>query len=757
MNRLWRALRARPALHVALGGLVAVLVAEVLLAPRIGSSSGVPTLLALPVLLLALFALPVAGAELAATRRVELAVARLRGVRGWGYARLVAGEPLLTIVLGAVVGLVVSLGVAAPRSAAGWASLAVLVVGALALVVAGSWGRLREPLGSALQQPAPRTRPGRAGPMDTVLTALVFAGALVAVYDGLWGGSGAGWLRFAAPALIGLAAGQVAVWVVRGLARLLTLYPGGLAWGLAARRLARTDTGLGAVRLLVAAGVTAVVALTGLRAAHDWVQDVGRIEAGAPVVMPFDGDGDQVLAATRRADPDGRWLMAGVRLFSDPRAQSRQALLDTSRYPRVVGDFLAGTEAAAGSRAVAGLAAAGDTGTGTTTTTRRWSMTAVGEASADRALVTVWVSYRGDNGSAQLSTDLVVAPRGSVRRTGHLADCRRGCEVTGLQVEQAPYCRGGSVAGGDCPRPRFRFSRFDLGGVDLVGLPWTVVPRDDGERSGSARQTPRGLRIRLDRDGHLELDLGTSTLVPALVTRGIDWGDDGPSVRDPGGDQLAAHVLASYDALPLVGAAGSVTDLPSLLAHSAPLVPAGEAIVLARSDTPPQVLAALTRLGAGPPVGYQEVASQVAATAHADRARGYALLALGCLLVGPLVALLSFSRVRTERDHEHAALRLLRVPVTALRRATWWELAFLAGIAAAAVLVGGVLAVSALLPGLRLLSVGTDQPPVDTGWDWPVLAACTVGTAILVVGVGVLARRVDAVRTAPALLREAES
>ncbi len=89
----------------------------------------------------------------------------------------------------------------------------------------------------------------------------------------------------AGPALVGLAVGQVAVWLIRVAARLAVGATAGrgLPGFLASRRLARVAEAATPIRLVVAAAVVGAVSVTGAQQVDDWSDDTARIRAGAAI------------------------------------------------------------------------------------------------------------------------------------------------------------------------------------------------------------------------------------------------------------------------------------------------------------------------------------------------------------------------------------------------------------------------------------------------------------------------------------------
>lgn len=335
-----------------------VLVAGVVAVVGFAEASEASAALAVPLVLLGLVAVPASGRELARVRREEIALARLRGLEGGELLGFLALEPLLVLGVGGLLG--VGLGTAgAHLAAATWvdaetgglsllavaAGLAVVAAGLAALVV-GTWSALQEPLAAQVRS---TVRPGAAGLAAVFVDVLVLTGALVALYRSREPTGGeVDLVVLAGPALVGLAVGQVAVWLVALAAgpvvRMTT--ESELPGFLAARRLGRVADTVQPLRLLVAAGVVGVLAWTAAAQVGDWTEGSARLRAGAPLQVVVDGTSSDALRMTRELDPDGAYLLAAVMVDDPGRASARRAFLDLSRYAAVLGDFYAATPAA---------------------------------------------------------------------------------------------------------------------------------------------------------------------------------------------------------------------------------------------------------------------------------------------------------------------------------------------------------------------------------------------------------------------------
>ena len=210
---------------------------------------------------------------------------------------------------------------ALPGPGAVLAGLAIVAVG-LGAVLVGMAGALREPLS---QQVSIAARPRLASTGAMFASVLILVGAVVAVYRSSVVTSGdPDWVVLAGPALVGLAVGQVVVWLLRLVARLALgrTARGALPGFLAVRRLARVADAATPLRVLVAASVVAALAFTGAADVDDWTDDTARLRAGAPLQVELDGDAAVLAPADAEARPRRR-LADGGRPRAGPGQRAR--------------------------------------------------------------------------------------------------------------------------------------------------------------------------------------------------------------------------------------------------------------------------------------------------------------------------------------------------------------------------------------------------------------------------------------------------
>jgi hypothetical protein len=763
MSRAWRGAWARRGTLATLAGVMAVVVAGTVSVLGYAALAESSVMLSAPLLLLGLIAVPSAGQELGRTRREEIGVARLRGLEGRSLLRMVSIEPAGAIVLGGLVGYglgLVVLGVATREWLgvatwwSGWRSLAVaLGVGIVALgaVLVGMAGTLREPLSDQVSL-ADRPRAGTTAGLFVNL--LVLAAAAVAIYrSAVVHTADPDWVVLLGPALVGVAAGQVAVWVLGLVTRAGAARSGrsSLPTYLAVRRL-RSSAGLrGPLRTVVAASVVATVALSGAGRVSEWSSDTARLRAVGPVQVPFEGGAVRALELTRSLDPDGRWLMAAASVLDPEGGPGRRAYLDIDRYDAVVGDQLAGTPAA-------GLASvAGDLrpdAPGIAEPVRivhgdglRVSLVPRGIMSGHAIAVTL--AYLNDQGFVTRAVAVlpVAGPRPEAAEVA-LPDCRLACTPTALTVSEGALTDQGEVLPRRPSDSSVLLTELTIGDSDLLDQGWADDESPDQTLSG-----PAGVPVLFGRSPvrHLVPVVG---VLPVLVTDALRWPDQAQQVKSPGGITRPVSVAGSLPALPLVEGSGVLADLSRSLLGDAPVVPAAEVVIIARAGTPAALLDQVRAAGGETPRSLLEVRRDLDAATGAGQAAAYTLMAAFCLAMAALVLGASAVRQRAERRREIAALRVLNVSAAQVRRTGRTELGLLGAITAMLAVAGGTAAGVLLLSTLPLVRLPEFSLELRDGIPWwaPVVAGLTALLMLIVILGG--ARRLSPRATRPAILRE---
>ncbi|MDR7253207.1 hypothetical protein J2X46_002192 [Nocardioides sp. BE266] len=735
-----------------------------------------------PLLLLGAVAVPSIGAELAVARREEIGLARLRGIHGLRLWRFLLLEPLLAIVVGALVGLalgavgtVLATKTWLDEAADPWGRPALLATAAIAgvgLVIVGvsAAAALREPLAV---QVSTRRRPRRATTLAIFLSVLVFVGAGVASYRSRGADGEPDLVVLVGPALVGLALGQLAIWVIRIAARGLTptTERRGMGAFLAARRLARADDLVTPIRLVVAAAVVGSLALSGAVSVSGWTDDQSRVEVPGARVITADTGAMGAVELTERVDPDATHLIATAIVRNEDRLPERRAYVDADRWDAVVGGFYDGTPARAASDAVDRLSTDADpfqvkgdrltvTASGIDVPKVRFFIGPDGErvpfGGGNAELTLHYVTSANATGSAAVT---FVVPRdgGSVTKSVRVRDCAKGCTITGIDV-----ARGADVVF-DNRGMTFLVHSFTLGDTDLSRRTWIPDPGAIETLLGNnffpgyepprdiVVNRPDGLQVALLPSVTLELNLDVGSAVPALVAD-----ESKPQALDLGGDDRATDVIGVARTLPLLGSIGLLTDIRTSAVGSGPTVPSAEVQVVAAAGTPQAMLDEVAKATGSSWRTFDSVRDALGEQYGGAQSVAYALTALACALVALLALGAGVARHLRDYRRDVASLRVLGISVATARRAGRAELISLTLLVLGIVVAGGWLAVTLLLGGIPLLSNPAAGMPVDTTPHlWP-LAVPAVIAAVAVVLVGGRARAVRSATTQPSLLREEE-
>ena len=758
MNRTLRGARARRGTLLPLFLLTTVVVAGVVAVMGLAKGSGTSSAVGVPLLALGLVAVPTSGRQLAAIRRQEIAVARLRGVTGGQLAVTLAVEPFLVLVLGSLVGLAAGALVAAVAAGL-WVgaelslgvtllpTVALIVVVGLAAVLVGMAGALREPLA---EQVSVAERPRPASTAALFFSVLLLVAAVVVAYrSSVVDAKDPGWVVLAGPALVGLALGQLTVWVVRLLALAGVRWTGrsALPAFLATRRLARTAEAASPIRLVVAATVVAGISLTGAQQVGQWSEDTARMRAGAPYRISLaDADVEEALGLTRELDPDGQWLMAAALVPDEGSVSARRAFLDLSRYDAVVGDFFADTPAAGVARRVVDLVPA-DAQRAATGDTVAASVRGVSRRLDGDLRPRVEVDYSSSSvDDASITLALDISRSGDpVRSERRLPSCAGGCVVSAIVLRRSP---------GDVRLP-YVLTELEFGGTDLLARPWQSTGRGRAGAPAGPLEVDDGLMMLARPSAQEVVPDQQGRRTPILATDSASWPDGPPLLDSPGGDDRPAEVVEQLPALPLVEADGVLADLPLAAAGAPPTVPAAEVMVLAAADTPRDVLAAVGQApGAEAARTLTEVEHSTSLESGAVRARVYALMAGFCVLVALLVLASALARQRAAHRTEIAALRVLGVGFSESQRSGRWEIGALGLGAVVATVVGGIAGVVLLLRNLALVDVPAHSVPLDVGVAVVPIVVAALAAGFLVVLVGGRGLSLPPDQTRPALLRE---
>jgi putative ABC transport system permease protein len=276
------------------------------------------------VLVLAWFAIGLAGRYTGRDRRGDAALLKLRGSTRLGMLRLTLGQHLVPMLAGIVVG--APLGYLAAWALGGEipvppqaglalglsaAAVGAVLVGGLLVLAAVDAAVLRLPVVALLRSVPAGRRDWRAGVVDLALLAV----AVAAAYQARASGPDSG-LGLVAPALVALAVGLLAarlLILIADRAGAVALRAGRLRFGLTAVQVSRQSGTDRVFALIVVAVALFATAAGGFSAGRIERTDRAEAELGAARVLTVQADNRAELqSAVRRADPGGRYAMAAV-------------------------------------------------------------------------------------------------------------------------------------------------------------------------------------------------------------------------------------------------------------------------------------------------------------------------------------------------------------------------------------------------------------------------------------------------------------
>jgi putative ABC transport system permease protein len=679
------------------------------------------------VLILAWFAIGLAGRYTARDRRGDTALLKLRGATPTGLLQLAWGQHLVPLTAGAIAGLplgfLLARLLAGPvanasdrRSALLWsvaAVMAVLLGGLLVLAVLEALAQ-RRPVAELLRQGTPGRGDWKAGLIDLLLLAVAAAGVYQARV-----GNAAGGLALAAPALVALA---VAVLLARLLFRIAdrgggaALRSGRLRLGLTAAQMSRRPGTDRLFALVVVAVAMFTTALGGWLADGDHRATRSAAELGAQRVLTVQAANRTVLQqAVRRADPQGKQAMAAV--------------VDTTHVPAVLAVDSSRLAAVArwrpdfGPVATLPAATAGDAGpaplpaiTGDRLTVR---VAHTGDAPAALGLV---AQHEGTGAAVRVSFG-VLGP-GERTVTAPVTGCSvaPGCRILRWEVTTPVSPQGRVRAPGFPTTVTVRgLTQQNPAATVLDGAVLSDINRWRGGTSAAAMDidtSADGLRMAVDENptGSVTtdyrvwaVDVGLPLPVVLSGTVPDDWRFDEPGLPLLDDGVTAVRVAGTARALPALGSDGVLTDLDATRRIIGDSVVAGTFQVWLAPAAGPDVIAALERNGLAV-LDDESVTARQSRLAQQGPSAGFRFTllatAIGLLLAALSIAVAGAVDWRTRLD-EMTALRVQGLPHRAAVAASWAGTAglVLAGIG------GGLIAAMLARPLAR-----TALPPFTDGW-----------------------------------------
>lgn len=652
-------------------------------------------------LLLTWFTLGIALREVVVNARGDLGWSRLRGLpprRAWV---LVLAQSTIPLLVGAVVGGAVGIGLGSRLGTSteeGGAALRAValvgltVAGGLVAAVVAQFGVLRAPLSDLLRRvPARRSR-WRRSVADVVLVVL----AVAAVGQALVLGHAATGLAVLAPALAVFALVVMAAWVVPPVVSWLAaraLRAGRLPVALVAAAMARRAGTHRLFALVAVAVALATTAVVGVDTTGRTNGERAELEAGADrVITVATTDGAQLLAAVRAVDPSGTAAMAAIHR---PGSGDRPPTLavDSTRLGVVTGwrDEYGGDidDVAAALRP--------DTPGPVVLATSRLEVEA---AAADPAGAVVWLGMLLQGIDTGEAVQAVVGPLAAEAGTYAVdVPCTGDCRLVGVELlggAAGAYVELYRVSGSDDAATATLVTeptrwRPALGPTDL-GL--TITAADGGLRLTVPQPTPGGSLQRAD----WAFVVDSPTPLPAVAAGW--WPDPSREVRlaPLSGVALPVQVAGRASLLPRLGQAGLLMDLESAQRLDPLSVSRGTGQVWLSSSAPDSIVddlraAGLTPLRQDALADHEE---RLGAQGSAVGVRFQAAVALVGLLLVAGTLLVHAVQGRAGRAAELAALRVQGIDASAVRAVGYGGLAGVVGAASvvgiAVGIIGAVLA-----------------------------------------------------------------
>lgn len=737
---------------------------------------GVASVVAASLGLLGLSAVCLVVAAAAAQRRAEVAVAKLRGMRHWRLWRFSVAESLVGVLAAVAAGFATGYG-ASVTTVSSWLApgtdvtptahsltfAGVVGVASLLTVAAMSAVVNRGPAAQLLSAAGRRRATSASALAVQVVVVGAAAGLLLQVRPGA---SGRGtWLALSCPSVLGLASAVVVVWVIGVVAVLwtsATSLRGGDAAFIAARRARRRQDTAALVAPFVAAAVVTMVAAGASRAATGWREDTAAVRNGAALQIASSSNAFATLLATRAADPRGRWLMA-VEVSGDAsNGLDRRGFADLSRWDRVAAPVMGPVTGAESARI------------GRTFSADTWDPASF---AGRKVVLQAGLHPRTVKGAVQLRLDLL-------DRTGrtHLVPLAAS---SGRHRATVPFCSSGCVLrrivlGATSDRDLVGTATVVVESLAVDGKPSTIRFDPDGwrpaQQPGNDPKRPSVTGLAAARSGLTFTAAATPTheipaITPASTPRvrnvvmssglalaRIDGsaGAGNTGAKGVDGALVPARAVATPENLLLLGPVGVLGNLPDFVMESGSEQLLARVYVLARSDTPAAVMAALARedIDVSRPRRIGSLEAALRRDGYAQGLRMLTMLAAGALALAVALTAGMLLDQRRRRGHEAATLRVVGVRPAVIGRSLVLELGVAVLTAVLVVVATSALSLWRVLPALPLVARTTFDPRVDSSVPWPALVVAALAAGAVAFSACVVLLRQVVARGRPGTLRD---
>jgi len=681
-------------------------------------------------------------------RLPELALASLRGLPRRRMWALGLSEPLtllaLSLPVGGAVGLGLSLGLVRWWLVPGlplplpWAALVSAVVVAIASVLVAVLAVGLVLRVSLSDQLTGVRRPQRTSRIGVVLQLALLAAAVAVLASKLSAGRPGrpDATDLVLPVLLAVVAGLAATRLVAWAATRWTKARSrtrSLAGFVAARAISRRQEGTLVILPVTAAIAICVFGAGVYQSASQWRESVAATAAPAGEVWSSSLSLNQTVGLTHRLDPDGRWLMAAGQLDS---LGPTYTVVDAPRLARVAAwqdQWTPGTSAAE--------------------VADRLSLRAdVPTVTGSRVGITVDNEVRSD-------ADLVVRLRlDVVGDRPHYAFLGPFAPGTSSLSERAPYCHDGCLlegitVGGPAALPATMKGTLTISGIEADGRPvpgavsgagWTRSPEDlRGGAVGAVSAQGDRIVVGIDSQGRSAIGQISSGDVPAQLP--VVAGVDSPTTAQTGSftstseTEFPVREVAATQSVPFLGPSGLLIDY-GMVTATHQLYDQGQAVyVLARADTPAQVVRGLQDAGVTRSTTLAAEKHTLDQGAYALALRLYAVVAVLVLLMALAGLVVSTAVQLPARRRDAASLRVVGVARRSVMSSVVRELLVVLGGTALAGLAAGTVAQYVVLRTVTLGYVEDIRTPaLVAAVDWQrlavltLLAAAVFGTVALV-------------------------
>ena len=632
---------------------------------------------------------------------------------------------------------------------------AVLLVAVATVVVAAFVVRdsVNEPLSAQI---AGVRRPGRSGRWGLLLQLVVVAAAVAVLVATLASSrrSSPDATDLLLPILLAVAAGLVTTLVTQSMARSWagwTAERRGLFPYVASRTISRRREGTLVILPLTAALAVSVFAAGVYTAAADWRGSDAATQVGAEVSYATQLNLDQAVALTHQIDPQGKWLMA----IGAEYGETRQTLImDTPRLARVglwPASWTPGLSAEEISSELSvhrqSVVLAGS----------RLSLTIDNQVDARSGSLSVRLAIAQPNG---LRTSVAVGPfaPGVSTRSARLPGCAQGCLVKQLAF------------GGASGLPEAMHGTATITGFEVDGDPVPAAIDRAWRVATPLVNTPVGVDAppRIEQ-GALVVDLDAkgfnsySAITPADVplVRPVILGRTAhPGVVGRHGDVLRlkgefavlnVRRVATAESMPVLGPAGMLIDYTMLSRDVTIDDTITFVTILARSDTPDSVVAALGDHGISRPQHLSTVRDLLDQDAFALALNLYLVVTVIVVLLALAGLGANLSVQLPARRRDAASLRVVGLRRRSIMAAVIAEFAVVLGAAALAGIAAGSLAQYVVVRTVTLGYADTEHTPrLLPSLDLASVTALllVVGSLLLLVAIVVAGLTVRGARTA---------